>query len=145
MPWTDVDPNLRTCLAEEYANAKKPNDGEIYRKIRQYHFQQNLRFEWRWWSRLSPHGKRCLRQLLRHEELTAALDALRGIPGLWGGMRLHTWNTILATRCDDVSGCSSRRYGLAESSTGNLALPVPYWRRLGEAASARRERNATRG
>ena len=138
MPWTDVDPNLRTYLAEEYANAKKPNDGEIYRKIRQYHFQQNLRFEWRWWSRLSPHGKRCLKQLLHHEELTAALDALRGIPGLRGGMRLHTRNTILSIKCDEV-------IRIFESSTGNLALPVPYWRRLGEVSSARRKRNAICG
>ena len=36
-----------TYLAEEYANGNKPSDGEIYRKIRQYHFQLNLRFEWR--------------------------------------------------------------------------------------------------
>jgi len=96
---------VKTCLVEEYSNEKKPTDGETYCKIRQYHFQQNLHFEWRWWSRLSPHKKRCLKQLLRHEELTAALDALREILGLWGGMRLHTWNTILAIKCDDVSGC----------------------------------------
>ena len=89
---------------------------------------------------MSPHGKRCLKQLLRHEELTAALDALRGIPGLWGGMRLHTWNTILAIKCDDLSGSPSRRYGIAEDSTGNLALPIPYWGCLGEASPARHER-----
>ena len=33
----------------------------------------------------------------------AALDAHGGIHGLWGGMRLDTWNTILAMKCDDVS------------------------------------------
>lgn len=97
-----MDLTLRTYLAEEYANEEKPSDGEIYRKIRQYHFQQNLRFEWRWWSRLGQHGTRCLKQLLRHEEVAAALDALCGIPGLWGGMNLHTWHTILAINCDDV-------------------------------------------
>jgi len=136
---------VKTCLVEEYSNEKKPTDGEIYRKIRQYHFQQNLHFEWRWWSRLSPHGKRCLKQLLRHEELTAALDALREILGLWGGMRLHTWNTILAIKCDDVSGYPRWGNKFAESSTDHLALPVPCQRYLGKASPARRERYAICG
>lgn len=34
-----------TYLAEEDANRNKLSDGEIYRKIRQYHFQRNLRFK----------------------------------------------------------------------------------------------------
>ena len=74
--------------------------------------------------------RRNKQHILRHEELTAALDALRGIPGLWGGIRLHTWNTILAIKCDDVSGYPSQRYGFAEISTDNLALPVSYWGHL---------------
>ena len=43
------------------------------------------------------------------------MGALRGIPGLRGGMRLHTRNTILAIKCDEVSGYPSRRYGFAKA------------------------------
>ena len=39
---------------------------------------------------------------------------------------------ILAIKCDDVSAYPSQRYGFAERSTGNLALPIPYWRHLGK-------------
>lgn len=81
----------------------KPSDGQIFCKIRQYHFQQNLHFEWRWWGRLELHGKRCLKQLLGHEEVAAALYAVCGITGMRDGVRLHTWHTILALHCDDVS------------------------------------------
>jgi hypothetical protein len=34
----DANRELKICLIEEYSNEEKPSDGEIYRKIRQYHF-----------------------------------------------------------------------------------------------------------
>ena len=50
---------------------------------------------------MTPHGQRCLKQLLRHDELTAAFDTLLEIPGLQGGMRISTLHTIMAIKCDD--------------------------------------------
>jgi hypothetical protein len=50
----DIGEELRTSLLEEYANQKKPTDGEIYRKIRQYEGEGNEAFRERWFVRLSP-------------------------------------------------------------------------------------------
>lgn len=103
MLFLDVNRELKTCLIEEYSNEEKPTDGEIYRKIRQYHFQRNLSFERRWWTRLTPHRTKNLKQLFRHDELTAAFDALLDIPGLWDGMRISTLHKMMAIKCDEVS------------------------------------------
>lgn len=99
----DINKELRTCLIEEYSNEAKPADGEIYRKIRQYHFEKNTSFEKRWWTRLTPHGAKNLKQLLRHDEFTAAFDPLLEIPGLWAGMRISTIHKMMAIKCDEVS------------------------------------------
>ncbi|PYH67142.1 uncharacterized protein BO88DRAFT_489456 [Aspergillus vadensis CBS 113365] len=40
----DIGEELKTSLVEEYANQKKPTDGEIYRKIRQYEGEGNEAF-----------------------------------------------------------------------------------------------------
>ncbi|KFY78644.1 hypothetical protein V499_02247 [Pseudogymnoascus sp. VKM F-103] len=34
----DLNIDLKTCLVEEYSNEEKPSDGEIYYKMRRYHF-----------------------------------------------------------------------------------------------------------
>ncbi|OQE08443.1 hypothetical protein PENFLA_c096G09476 [Penicillium flavigenum] len=44
----DIGEELRASLVEEYANQKKPTDGEIYRKIRQYEGEDNEAFRERW-------------------------------------------------------------------------------------------------
>jgi Protein of unknown function (DUF3723) len=62
----DLSPEVRQYLIEEYSNEKVPSDGEIYRKIRQYHFQRNLSFEARWWARLKGCRARNLTTLLKH-------------------------------------------------------------------------------
>lgn len=99
----DVNKELRTCLIEEYSNEARPTDGEVYRKIRQYQFEKNVSFEKRWWTRLTPHCSKNLKQLLRHNEFTAAFDALLEIPGLWVGMRISTIHKMMAMKCDEVS------------------------------------------
>jgi hypothetical protein len=52
----------------------------VYRKIRQYQHEDNIRFQKRWWSRLSDNKAKRLRQLFRHIDLSAAFDALLPIP-----------------------------------------------------------------
>ncbi|OBT51206.1 hypothetical protein VE04_07718 [Pseudogymnoascus sp. 24MN13] len=34
----DLNVDLKTCLVKEYSNEEKPSDGEIYYKMRRYHF-----------------------------------------------------------------------------------------------------------
>ncbi|RDH14183.1 hypothetical protein M747DRAFT_218198, partial [Aspergillus niger ATCC 13496] len=54
---------LKTSLVDEYANQKKPTDGEIYRKIRQYEGEDNEAFRERWLVRLSSSNQDRLAQL----------------------------------------------------------------------------------
>ncbi|KAL2410572.1 hypothetical protein ABEF91_000561 [Exophiala dermatitidis] len=102
----DLTEELRTILVEEYSNEDRLHPGEIYRKLRLYHLQRDLRidnwwFEKRCWARLSAHGRRNVKQLLRHREITAACDALLDVVGLWSGWRTSTWHKILAMGVDE--------------------------------------------
>ena len=101
---TDLNAELKSCLIEEYFNEKKPSDGEIYRKIRQYHFKQDVISEGRWKSRLRGNRMKNFKGLIQHDRLTAAFDALLDVSGLWDGMMITTLHTILAMRCNEVSG-----------------------------------------
>ena len=98
----DIGQELRTTLIEEYSNERTPGDGEIYRKLRQYQGEHNSRFQNRWWSWLSLNKSNRLRQLFKHVELSAAFDALLGIPGLWGGMRIGMVHKVMGLKCDEV-------------------------------------------
>jgi len=108
----DTNKELKTTLIEEYSNEDKPSGGEIYCKIRRYRKERNLCFERRWWARLSDHGRRSLRQLFRHDELTAAFDDLLEIPGLWDGMRISTLPKLMGMKCDEVGLGSCGHAGL---------------------------------
>ena len=99
----DISSELKTTLTEEYANEGQPSDGEVYRKIREYHFQNQFSLETRWWTRLSTHRTTNLKQLLHHKDIAAAFDSLLEIPALLEGMRISTLHKMFATRCDEVS------------------------------------------
>ncbi|KAL5345257.1 hypothetical protein ACLOAV_009627 [Pseudogymnoascus australis] len=99
---SDLNTDLKTCLVEEYSNEEKPSDGEMYRKIRQYHFQRNYSFETRWKARLQGNRAKNLGTLLGNVELTEAFDALLDIPGLWDGMMITTLHTVMAMDCHRV-------------------------------------------
>ena len=91
---------------EEYANEKKPTDGEIYRKIRQYESEENEAFRERWFVRLSPSNQVRLDQLdnKKNRRLRHALDRLLTVPGLWpGGMRISILHRLIASGCVEVS------------------------------------------
>lgn len=95
-----------TSLVEEYSNEKKPTDGEIYRKIRQYEGEDNEAFRERWFVRLSRSNQDRLDQLdnKRNRRLRRAFDRLLPIPGLWPhGMRISMLHRLIATGCVEVS------------------------------------------
>ncbi|KAF9883530.1 hypothetical protein FE257_003363 [Aspergillus nanangensis] len=98
----DLGEGLKTSLIEEYSNEKKPTDGEIYRKIRQYEGEDNEVFRQRWFVRLSPSNQNRLDQLdnRRNRRLRRAFDRLLAIPGLWPhGMRISMLHRLVATGC----------------------------------------------
>ncbi|KAL4801661.1 hypothetical protein BDV18DRAFT_164709 [Aspergillus unguis] len=97
----DIGEQLRTSLVEEYANQKRPSDGEIYRKIRQYEGELNDSFRQRWFVRLSANNQERLDQLdnRRNRRLRGGFDRLLRIPGLWCGMRISMLHRLIATGC----------------------------------------------
>lgn len=102
----DIDEELQSALVEEYSNERKPTDGEIYRKIRQYEGEGNEAFRERWFVRLSPSNQERLNQLdnKRNRRLRCAFDGLLTIPGLWpGGMRISVLHRLIASGCVEVS------------------------------------------
>lgn len=102
----DIGEELKTSLLEEYANQKKPTDGEIYRKIRQYEGEDNEAFRERWFVRLSSTNQDRLDQLdnKRNRRLRGGFDRLLPIPGLWPrGMRISMLHRLIATGCVEVS------------------------------------------
>jgi hypothetical protein len=102
----DIGEELRASLMEEYANQKKPTDGEIYRKIRQYEGEDNEAFRERWFVRLSPNSQGRLDQLdnKRNRRLRRAFDRLLAIPGLWSsGMRISSLQLLISSGCVQAS------------------------------------------
>ncbi|KAF2267287.1 hypothetical protein CC78DRAFT_551975 [Lojkania enalia] len=97
----DLSPKLTTTLVEEYANEKRPSDGEVYWKIRQYEQERNLCFKNRWKAILKTTSRRGLRQLDDHEELAAAIDDVMVMPGMRDDLRLSTIPKITSMKCDE--------------------------------------------
>ncbi|KAK0761653.1 hypothetical protein N5P37_005635, partial [Trichoderma harzianum] len=102
----DLSDELRILLADGYDYQKKPDDGELYVKIRQFqgHYGNiNPFFENLWLARLATNENkwRLYNQLARHKRLSTAFDKLLDIPGLFGGFRLSVMHQLLGMRCDE--------------------------------------------
>ena len=109
----DISHQVQQFLIEEYSNEAPRKDGEIYRKIRQYHFQRNLSFEIRWWARLRGNRAKNLKALLRHDEIRSAFGALLDVTGLWEGIQLTTIHKMMALKFDEV--CPDRGQQVVEA------------------------------
>jgi hypothetical protein len=88
-------------IIESYANEQKASDGEIFRKIRLYHRDNNEEAQNRWWSRLEKSKPKDLRQLLKRPLLAAGFDALIDMPGLWAKLQLGALHRLLVLKCDE--------------------------------------------
>jgi hypothetical protein len=95
-------------LIEEYSCEKKPDDGEIYRKIREYQGYGgggNPYFESRWWALLhgiSSHKSDNMKQIIRNPDFRAAFDIQLDVPGLGGGMSLGSTHKVFGMKCHEV-------------------------------------------
>ncbi|KAJ5569140.1 hypothetical protein N7450_011626 [Penicillium hetheringtonii] len=104
---------LQSALVEEYSNERKPTDGELYSKIRQYEGEGNEAFRERWFSGLYQLDNK------RNRRLRCAFDGLLTIPGLWpGGMRISVLHRLVASGCVERSGDSK----LPRSHSGRVDL-----------------------
>lgn len=88
--------HLFTRKCESFAFQVPFSDGEIYRKIRTMPIDNHD-----WASRLSKCKKPILKALLRHRQLTEALDRLLPFPGLWRGLQLGNIHKHLALHWDE--------------------------------------------
>jgi hypothetical protein len=88
-------------LTDEFSSEKKPSDGEIYLKIRQYSSKPFAAASW--WACLTENKKKELKRLLRRDDFTASFAPLEDIPALWvDGFRLGMTKEILGLKCDEV-------------------------------------------
>jgi hypothetical protein len=130
----DLSPELRAMLSEQYSNAARFSDGEIYQRMR--HYQGDKFAEARWWARLSNNKQKNLKQLLKHDAFTAAFNALLPIPGFRSDFRIAMIPKIIAMKCDEVGQIfyfppkiSSRRTGKSALPTSHIGYLVSYPRR----------------
>lgn len=101
----DLDDELKTTLAEEYADQRRVTDGEIYWKVRHYEQNQNERCRQKWLARFSQKHSIGFKMLDREKNrsLRLGFDALLPIRGLWrNGMRLSIVPEIIAINCNEV-------------------------------------------
>ena len=97
---------METALSEEYSSSVNFSDGEIYLNLRAYDAvelkDESIEFaEKRMLGRLSLNKRKDLKQILKHRAFTMAFDALKVLPGLWGGFRIE--HKFLSLRCHEVS------------------------------------------
>lgn len=98
----DTPKPILVRIIESYSNEQKPSDGEIFRKIRLYHRDNDQEAQNRWWSRLEKSKPKDLRQLFRRPSLAAGFDALIDMPGLWAKLQLGALHRLLVLKCDEV-------------------------------------------
>ena len=128
-------------IVEAYSNEQKPSDGEIFRKIRLYHRENDQEAEKRWWSRLEKSKPKDLRQLFRRPSLIASFDALIDMPGLWAKLQLGALHRLLVLKCDEVRVYMDKARSFL-ISIGNDALLRPCRKSVEKNLTLRRH-NAT--
>ncbi len=86
----------------QYSHGTNFSDGDIYRKVRQYHKENNDSAAERWIQQLSRCKQVGLKCLLENRGIVNAFDTLLNFPGLWIGLELGNIRRILAMHCDEV-------------------------------------------
>jgi hypothetical protein len=98
----DTPKPILVRIIESYSNEQKPSDGEIFRKIRLCHRENDQEAQKRWWSRLEKSKPKDSRQLFRRPSLAAGFDALIDMPGLRAKLQLGALHRLLVLKCDEV-------------------------------------------
>lgn len=138
-----IGEELKINLIEEYDNAERPSDGEIYRKIREYQHLPSkesnrispatcVSLEMRWWSFFQKSRKVKLRSFFGNSKqslhkqkrmLVASFDALASIPALFdAGMMVTTLNKVTATKFFEASNTLSSDCAAYLLPTGDTML-----------------------
>ena len=105
LTFVDLQRSCCKSVAEEFINEKGHSNGEIFRKIRDYHKNGEGDDEGRWWARLSKDNGKDLRQLLKDERFERVFDAMLSWPGLF---RQITLRLSVRLKCDEVGALKRR-------------------------------------
>ncbi|EJP60975.1 uncharacterized protein BBA_10074 [Beauveria bassiana ARSEF 2860] len=102
----DLSDDLKQMLTDDYKHQRKPCDGEIYYKIREYQGicgTANSFFEKLWYGRLtvSKSRREKFQQLLGHAEYLAAFDKFLQMPALLTDLRITVLHEIMSMQCDE--------------------------------------------
>lgn len=98
----DVPLSWSKSVVEECSNEQSHFDGEIFRKIRQYHKDGDKHSEARWWARLSKDKRKDLAQLLKDERFERMFDTMLQWPGLFQPIKLGALRRSVRLKCDEV-------------------------------------------
>ncbi|KAI9147309.1 Cytochrome P450 monooxygenase FSL4 [Paramyrothecium foliicola] len=106
----DLSDELKRMLVESHDYQRRPDDGEIYIKVREYQGKKgnnNPFFANLWLEYLSvpanksSNRKNNLNLLLKHQKLLDAFDKLLDIPALFCGFRLSVIHGLISMKCDE--------------------------------------------
>jgi hypothetical protein len=89
---------------ERFNHQTKYSDGEVYRKIRHYQRHDPTMVQ-DWMIRLTECKQVNLKQILKNQDLSKALDKLLIFPGLWCGLELGNTKRHIATHCTEEMCC----------------------------------------
>ena len=101
----DLPQAVITDLREEYSNALKFSDRDIYHHLRDSQARKDQVGGGRWLARLSECKRKDVKRVLSKEyllPLREALDNLLPIAGLWPALQIGTFRRLLTLKCPEV-------------------------------------------
>ncbi|QSS61655.1 hypothetical protein I7I51_03832 [Histoplasma capsulatum] len=128
----DISSDLQASLVDKYSNKKPPSDGEVYRKVRQYQYEANARFEERWKSRLSSNKAKQLRQLSSPAHIDEIITYLAHVKQFWSSLMDDDRNKMMKIDLHTVEilqllapGLSHKDAKTVRAVLGSLKPPDP--------------------
>lgn len=110
---TALSDKTKVDIREDYTNARKFCDGDIYRQLRFSQQQHDEGEEGRWMARLSDSARKDVKQLLVRKDLrpiTNALDDLLPYVGFWPALQIGIFHRIINLRCPEVASTFTTKF-----------------------------------
>ncbi|EDN08229.1 predicted protein [Histoplasma mississippiense (nom. inval.)] len=121
----DISSDLQASLVDKYSNKKPPSDGEVYRKVRQYQYEANARFEERWKSRLSSNKAKQLRQLSSPAHIDEIITYLAHVKQFWSSLMDDDRNKMMKIDLHTVEILQLLAPGLSHKDAKTVRLKPP--------------------
>lgn len=99
----DLEDETRQALQEGHYYSANYKSGEIFRLMRQCHYNNDSQGVQLWRSKLTPPQDQFLNLLLKRNILITALDSVIGFHSLWRTFYIGSLDVIFFVRGDEVS------------------------------------------